>query len=103
MNFRFGWLHQDGSTVIFDHDGWWSSDPAKAGWLNAMNCVASSIPTIAPGIRVWLDQECRLLEVLGPDASGSIESRQNAHCRLKADFEKDGRCHPRRPRLPVTA
>jgi hypothetical protein len=82
MNFRFVWRHQDESIVIFDHDGWWSSDPAKAGWLNAMNCVASSIPTIAPGIRVWLDQECRLLEVLGPDASGSIESRQNAHCRL---------------------
>jgi hypothetical protein len=83
VNFRFVWRHQDGSIVIFDRDGWWSSDPVKAVWLNATNCVASSIPTIAPNIRVWLDAECRLLEVLGPDPSGSIESRQNANCRLR--------------------
>jgi hypothetical protein len=90
MNFRFVWRHHDGSTVFFDHDGWCSSDPVKAAWLNAMNCVAGSIPTIAPGIRVWLDQECRLLEVLGPDPSGSIESRQNANSRLKGVRTRNG-------------
>ena len=103
MNFRFVWRHQSGSTVFFDHEGWWSSDPAKSVWLSALNCVVNPTPTIPPDIRVWLDQECRLLEVLGPDASGSVEPRHKTNCRLKADLVEVAKFHYRLHGLPVTA
>ncbi|MFY9987548.1 MAG: hypothetical protein WAK31_22515 [Chthoniobacterales bacterium] len=62
MNFRLTWRHKDGSVVTFSPEGWTCSDPEKAAWLNAMNRLTSSEPAIAALVRMWLEQECQLLE-----------------------------------------
>lgn len=67
MDFLFTWRHRDGSIVTFSSDGWTSSDPNKAVWLTAMNHLCSSVPTIAPCVRAWLEQECQLMEGGGSD------------------------------------
>jgi hypothetical protein len=38
----------DGSVVTFSPDGWTSSDPEKAAWLNAMSHLTSSEPVAPP-------------------------------------------------------
>jgi len=68
VDFRFTWRHRDGSIVTFCTDGWSSSDPEKATWLNEMS-LTSSVPNIPPFVRVWLQHECRLIEGHGPDLS----------------------------------
>lgn len=64
--FLFTWRHKDGSLVAFGSDGWTSSDPDKTAWLKAMNDHVSSAPAIAPGVRVWLEKECQLVEFREP-------------------------------------
>jgi hypothetical protein len=49
-------------------DGLRSDDPGKADWLTKMNQLSSSAPAIAPGIRIWLQQYCELIEFRGPAA-----------------------------------
>jgi len=66
-NFLFIWRHKDGSIVTFSPEGWSSTDSEKATWLNAMNHLTSSVPSIAPYVRLWLEQECQLLEAHRPD------------------------------------
>jgi hypothetical protein len=66
VGFLFTWRHKDGSLVTFCPDGWASSDPDKTAWLKAMNGLVSSAPAIAPGVRVWLQQECKLVEFREP-------------------------------------
>lgn len=63
MNFSFTWRHMDGSVVTFSPDGWTSSDPEKAAWLNAMSRLTSSEPVAPPLVRIWLAEECQLVEV----------------------------------------
>jgi hypothetical protein len=53
----------DGSVVTFSPDGWTSSDPGKAAWLNAMSNLSSSVPAAPPLVRIWLAEECQLVEV----------------------------------------
>ena len=53
----------DGSVVTFSPDGWMSSDPEKAAWLNAMSHLMSSEPVAPPLVRIWLAEECQLVEV----------------------------------------
>jgi hypothetical protein len=62
MNFAFKWEHRDGSIVEFSPAGWKSDDPEKADWLTKMNQLSSSSPVIAPGIRIWLQEHCELIE-----------------------------------------
>ena len=62
MNFTFKWKHRDGSIVEFSAVGWMSDDPAKANWLTKMNHLSSSPTAITPGIRIWLQQYCELIE-----------------------------------------
>ncbi len=69
VNFRFTWRHMDGSTVTFSPGGWTSSDPEKAAWLNAMSDLTSSEPTVPPLVRIWLVEECQLVEVYRNDFS----------------------------------
>jgi hypothetical protein len=66
VGFLFTWRHKDGSLVTFCPDGWASSDPDKTAWLKAMNSLVSSAPAIAPCVRVWLQQECKLVEFREP-------------------------------------
>jgi hypothetical protein len=66
-NFLFVWRHKDGSIVTFSSQGWSSTDLEQETWLNAMNHLTSSVPSIAPYVRLWLEQECQLLEAHGPD------------------------------------
>jgi hypothetical protein len=68
VNFSFTWRHMDGSVVTFSPDGWTSSDPEKAAWLNAMSHLTSSEPVAPPLIRIWLAEECQLVEVQVSDA-----------------------------------
>jgi hypothetical protein len=68
MNFKFKWKDRDGSIVEFSPAGWKSGDPGKAEWLTKMNQLSSSTPAIAPGIRIWLDQHCELIEFRGSAA-----------------------------------
>jgi hypothetical protein len=67
VDFRFTWQHGDGSIVTLCPDGWSSSDPKKTAWLKAMNRLTSSVPIIPPLVRIWLEQECRLIEAHAPD------------------------------------
>jgi hypothetical protein len=46
----------------FQNRGWKSDDPGKAEWLTIMSQLSSSTPAIAPGIRIWLQQYCELIE-----------------------------------------
>jgi hypothetical protein len=62
MNFAFKWEHRDGSIVEFSPAGWKSDDPEKADWLTKMNQLSSSSPVIGPGIRIWLQEHCELIE-----------------------------------------
>jgi hypothetical protein len=66
VGFLFTWRHNDGSLVAFGPDGWTSSDPNKTAWLKAMNDLVSSAPAIAPGVRLWLKEECKLVEFREP-------------------------------------
>ena len=68
-NFLFTWRHKDGSIVTFSPRGWSSTDLEQATWLNAMNHLTSSRPSAAPCVRKWLEDECELIEALGPDLS----------------------------------
>ena len=67
VNFCFKWRHRDGSTVEFNRTGWRSDDPLKADWLSKVNQLSSSGPAIPPGVRNWLQEECELIEVSGPN------------------------------------
>jgi hypothetical protein len=67
IDFKFTWLHKDGSIVIFCADGWSASDPGKTAWLNEMSHLTSSEPIAPPLVRIWLEQECRLIEAQGPE------------------------------------
>jgi hypothetical protein len=64
-DFLFIWRHTDGSIVTFSPNGRASTDPEKATWLNAMNHLSSSVPTIAPIVRIWIAEECQLIEGRG--------------------------------------
>jgi hypothetical protein len=61
-DFLITWRHKDGSIVTFSPRGWSSTDLQQATWLNAMNHLTSSAPAISPVVRMWLEQECQLLE-----------------------------------------
>jgi hypothetical protein len=66
VGFLFTWQHKDGSLVTFGPDGWTSSDPDKTAWLKAMNGLVSSATAMPPGVRVWLEKECQLVEFREP-------------------------------------
>jgi hypothetical protein len=68
MIFLFRWKHEDGSIVEFSHKGWKADDPEKEAWLVKMSELCSAAPVIAPGIRVWLNETCQLVEYKGPVA-----------------------------------
>jgi hypothetical protein len=65
FSFSFRWKHEDGSVVEFTDMGWTSDDPQKTDWLMKMNSLCSSTPSIAPGIRAWLDRHCELISFRG--------------------------------------
>jgi hypothetical protein len=66
MTFLFGWKHNDGSIVEFSEKGWRSDDAGKGDWLLKMSELHSRSPVLAPPIRIWLQQNCQLVEVTGP-------------------------------------
>jgi hypothetical protein len=66
MSFVLRWQHDDGSIVEFSTSGWKSDDAAKTRWLNQISDLCSSTPVISPGIRIWLQENCRLIEVRRP-------------------------------------
>ena len=79
MSFVLRWQHDDGSIVEFSASGWKSDDAAETRWLNQMSDLCSSTPVISPGIHIWLQEYCRLIEVRRPsevlsDASNHDES-----------------------------
>jgi hypothetical protein len=67
MTFLFRWKHKDGGVVEFSQLGWKSDDPEKSRWLVHMSELCSSSPVLAPAIRLWLQENCRLVEFVGPE------------------------------------
>lgn len=67
MTFLIRWKHKDGSVVEFSDHGWRSDDPEKNDWLIKINELCSTSPVIAPMIRMWLRETCRLIESKGPE------------------------------------
>jgi hypothetical protein len=67
VDFQLIWRHADGSIVTFSPSGWTCTDPERAAWLDSMNHLTSSVPAIAPVVRMWLLDECELIEGRGPD------------------------------------
>lgn len=65
--FLFRWRHKDGSIIEFSDQGWTSSDPRKRRWLLRMSALCSSSPALTPRIKVWLENNCRLIEFTGPE------------------------------------
>jgi hypothetical protein len=73
MNFLFRWKHNDGSVVEFSEKGWKADDPQKSAWLTKMSDLCSNSPVLPPAIRVWLRENCQLVEFTGPgDAARPI-------------------------------
>jgi hypothetical protein len=67
------WEHKDGSVVEFSEQGWRSDDPKKSACLVKMSEVCGSYPVVAPAIRIWLQENCQLVEFTEPeDAVKSI-------------------------------
>jgi hypothetical protein len=67
MIFLFRWKHNDGSTVEFSEEGWKADDPDKNAWLIQTSELCRSSPVLAPAIRLWLQENCRLVEFIGTD------------------------------------
>jgi len=51
--------------VEFEPEGWYSDDPAKTAWLKTQSGLQSPWPLIPVAIRLWLQQECELIEFRG--------------------------------------
>jgi hypothetical protein len=66
MTFLFRWKHQDGSIIEFSAKGWKSSDAEKSAWLVKTSELFSNSPVLAPAIRIWLQENCQLVEFIGP-------------------------------------
>jgi hypothetical protein len=71
LPFLFRWKHADGSIVEFSDQGWGSDDPEKNEWLNKMSQLSASYPVLSPAIRMWLRENCHLIEFSGQEGSGS--------------------------------
>jgi hypothetical protein len=72
VKFRFTWRHIGWINYYFRAgrlDIHQSTDPDKEAWLNAMSRLTSSKPTVPPLVRIWLSEECRLVEVYRNDLS----------------------------------
>ena len=67
MTFLFTWVHNDGSLVEFSDQGWRSDDPKKSAWLVKMSELCSGHPVLAPAIRIWLQENCQLVQSSGPE------------------------------------
>jgi hypothetical protein len=65
MYFAFKWKHRDGAMVEFEPGGWSSDDSAKTAWLTIESGFLSPWPIIPGAIRVWLQQQCELIEFRG--------------------------------------
>lgn len=81
MRFTVTWRHADGSLVEFSETGWKSADTEKSDWLTRMSNLCSTVPTIPPVIKQWLEENCELVEVQGsPDLFNnkpSLAQREN--------------------------
>jgi hypothetical protein len=67
VNFCFKWRHRDGSTIEFSANGWSSDDTGKADWLSKMNQLHGSNSDIPTAVRNWLQEECELIDIRGPN------------------------------------
>jgi hypothetical protein len=76
MKFLAKWRHSDGSVVEFSETGWRSADSEKDDWLNKMSRLCSTAPAIPPVIRMWLEENCELIDFQSPpDLSNNGPSR----------------------------
>jgi hypothetical protein len=48
--------------VEFSEAGWKSADTQKSDWLTTMSGLSSTAPAIPPVIRLWLEENCELLD-----------------------------------------
>jgi hypothetical protein len=79
LSFLFRWKHADGSTVEFSDQGWKSDDPEKNEWLTKMSKLSASYPVLSPAIRMWLRENCHLVEFRGQqDAESPITARRGS-------------------------
>jgi hypothetical protein len=65
MYFAFKWQHRDGAVIEFAPEGWSSDDPAKIDWLKSESEFSNPWPIVPVSIRLWLQQQCELLEFRG--------------------------------------
>ena len=83
MIFVFRWRHNDGTIVEFSEKGWKADDPQESAWLTKMSELCSSSPVLAPAIRVYLQENCQLVEFSGSmDASRSIRAPSHSGSEL---------------------
>jgi hypothetical protein len=71
LPFLFRWKHADGSIVEFSDQGWGSDDPEKNEWLNKMSQLSASYPILSPAVRMWLRENCHLIEFSGQEGNVS--------------------------------
>jgi hypothetical protein len=75
MRFIATWRHSDGSVVELSERGWKSQDTEKSDWLTTMTDRRSTGFAIPSVIKVWLEENCQLLDVRGsPDQLINISS-----------------------------
>jgi hypothetical protein len=68
MRFTVTWRHSDGSVVEFSESGWKSADTEKSDWLRTMSDLSGTAPAIPPVIKLWLEENCELVDFQGsPD------------------------------------
>lgn len=87
MTFLIRWKHKDGSVVEFSDHGWRSDDPEKNDWLIKINELCSTSPVIAPMIRMWLRETCRLVESKGPEDAPTSAGVPDHPCGKLGDIE----------------
>jgi|GEM_PF-1735922 hypothetical protein len=74
--FLFRWRHKDGSIIEFSEQGWNSDDPKKRRWLTRTSGLCSSSPALTPRIKIWLKNNCRLIEFTGPEIVAAPSSQK---------------------------
>jgi hypothetical protein len=77
--FLFRWRHRDGSIIEFSDRGWTSDDPKKRRRLIRLSELCSSSPALTPQIKIWLKNNCQLIEFAGPETASAKHPERFDH------------------------
>jgi hypothetical protein len=77
--FLFRSRHRDGSIIEFSDQVWTSDDPRKRRRLIQMSDLYSSSPALTPRVKVWLKNNCQLIDFAGPETASAKRPEKFDH------------------------